>query len=186
VNHQWTCIVVVALAAACANAPDLKPGRSKDSNVACYQGTVRVTMPPDGRVVAEYPALVKRVYVPEKHQILEDSVVLAPDGTHHDQTTFWLDGKTANVTEASGAYSGDAVLMGEEGRWVSWTIRTQMAVQGKLFTVESYVALTPDGMTATRKVIGDDGVLGPTIREGYVEVDAAAFEALHMKALRKE
>jgi hypothetical protein len=179
--------LLVLASAACASTDhsNLVRPTTEQGPIACYQGTVRVTLPGQAMVVAEYPALLRRTFKHKEQQIVEESIVQRPDAIDR-HTTTWDVARECTVSEEDGAYSGTCEMRGAPWQWHAWTAVLQRPVQGTLWTEEREDKVTASGLLARRWTRAQDGTEGPTTIETYEAIPPAEFEAMWLKAVRAE
>lgn len=182
VLHLALLPLLVCAACASTGGPAVKP-TAEAGPVACYRGTVRVTMPGQSMVVAEYPALIRRTFRPEVQQIVEESIVQRPGEIDRHTTTFDV-AKECLVSEDDGAFSGTCEMRGDPWAWHAWTSIVQRPIQGDVWTEEREDKVTAGGLLARRWTRTADGIEGPGTLGTYETVSPAEFEALWLKAVR--
>ena len=178
-------LVLAWLCAACATTDrsDLIKPLPEQGPVACYRGTVQVSMPGQTMVIAEYPALMRRTFKHKEQQIIEESIVQRPDGIDR-HTTTWDVARECLVSEEDGAYSGTCEMRGEPWQWHMWSAILQRPIAGDVWTEERLDKVTAGGLLARRWTRTASGTEGPSSIETYDAIPPVEFEALWLKASR--
>jgi hypothetical protein len=136
-----------------------QPASTMDSdgkNVSCYLGESRMVLP-NGRRVAKYQTLLRRVLMPEKGLIGEAVAAMIPGRPQGVHLVGWVvqeDGSFRFKEKQSGS-EGRGQLEGKPWSWHAWTSTSRLGPD----TIKTQVSLKSGSLVAKKSIHAADGTL---------------------------
>jgi hypothetical protein len=147
--------LTMVLWAGCAHQP-ASTMDSDGKNISCYLGESRMVLP-NGRRVAKYQTLVRRVLMPEKGLIGEAVAAMIPGRPQGVHLVGWVvqdDGSFRFKEKRSGS-EGRGQLEGKPWDWHGWTSTSRLGPD----TVKTEASLKGGSLVAKKSIHASDGTL---------------------------
>ena len=148
--------IVLGIAIGCSGSthpPTVEPAISASTD--CYAG-VSTGMGQHARTIA------RRTVDPVAKTITEDAShdAAGAHGANSFHVVMAVTDNAFTLSEASGAFTGTGVLVGEPWQWTSWS--SVSAIANTTITVESHDELTSAGLHATKQIKQAGKLIGTT------------------------